>query len=145
MDDRNIKDLVSQELTDLIPMFEDVDSAPFAKLNGIEVLMISNGLVVTETKVEDDLKNSIGFLHGGSIYTIMDHTVAMLSTIYGMAVCQTANVSYHRPCTEGTVTCEARIINESGSLIVSLVRVMQGDKLMASGAFTYFKTGRRAQ
>lgn len=132
-------DVVSEECTPYLDKIEELYDAPFIRELGIEVGSVSLEEISLYLDIQPKHINSRGFVHGGVIYTLMDHSLAFASNLCGEAVGQSSNVIYHRPVKEGRLISKLTIINKSKSLLVYDVKVLCNGKLIASSTMTAFR------
>ena len=118
---------------------EEVYNAPFIRELGIEIGKISQDEVELYLDIQPKHINSRGFVHGGVIYTLMDHSLAFASNLCGEAVGQSSNVIFHRPVKEGRLISKLSVVNRSKSLLIYDVKVFSKDKLIASSTMTAFR------
>lgn len=116
----------------------EVFDAPFARQMNIQIESVSYDEVVCTMGVEPFMINSMGRLHGGAIYSLMDHTFAIISNMTRDGTGQSMEVKYYRPA-DSDLRCVARPINLSRSLGIYDVRVYSKEgKLVASSICTGF-------
>lgn len=140
MDIETAKSLVSPEFYDRMDkIMEMCNDAPFAISNHLELVRVTEDSTVLRKEMHPEDLNSNGVAHGGSIYTLMDHTFATAANLRCFGVGQCSNIIYYRPWVGGTLEAEAKLINESKSLIMFEVYARCGGKLIASATFTAFK------
>lgn len=117
----------------------DMFTAPLCVSMGLRPVSIGTDRVVMSMEVRPEMLNSNGYVHGGAIYGLIDHTFAVLTNVEGHAVGQSSNVQYYRPGRNGTMTATATFINASRSLYTVDVRVEQNGKLIASAVCVAFR------
>ena len=116
----------------------DVFSAPFAQHMGLRIENVSKEEVVCSMAVKPFMMNSMGRVHGGAIYALLDHTFAIISNMLHDGTGQSTEVKFYRPATTD-LRCVARPINISRSLAIYDVRVYSSEgKLIASSTCTGF-------
>jgi len=137
------------ELDELLPLMSEdtkqyadrvleVYSAPFAEHMGLKIESISSEEVVCTMDVQPFMINSMGRMHGGAIYTLIDHTFAIISNMYHDGTGQSTEVKFYRPA-NSKLRCVARPINLSRSLGIYDIRVYSEEgKLVASSTCTGF-------
>lgn len=134
---------IDPSLSPYMARIEEMYNAPFVRELGIELISMTGDKVRTRLDLRPELMNSHGIGHGGTVYTLADHTFAFASNIRQDATGQSANISYFRPAIGKYLEAESTLINESKSLITIKVDVYSdAGKLVASGMFTAFKIRR---
>ena len=144
MSDENVCDpkflsVVSEDCEQYVEKIEEVYNAPFIRELGIEIGKISQDEVELYLDIQPKHIHSRGFVHGGVIYTLMDHSLAFASNLCGEAVGQSSNVIFHRPVKEGRLISKLSVVNRSKSLLIYDVKVFSKDKLIASSTMTAFR------
>jgi acyl-CoA thioesterase len=101
-------------------LLEKAGAFPFFKLIGLEVLDAAPGRSSSQVTWRPDLTQPAGLMHGGVIAALIDTGIA-----YSMLLCDELHdllegggslvsidlrVKYLRPVSQGTVTCEARVV-----------------------------------
>ena len=117
---------------------------PFAKLMGMRMVDIRPNEAIIKIDMRDDLRQPAGVLHGGVTATLIDTAMAF-AVITRLAEGERAStidltVHYLRPHTDGTFTCNAKVLR-AGRRIFTLsadVTNEQG-KLIATAISTYTK------
>ena len=138
MDREELLPLMSEDTKQYADRVIDVFNAPFAREMGIEIESIEKDQVVCRMSLKPFMINSMGRVHGGAIYSIMDHTFAIVSNMLHDGTGQSTEVKFYRPA-NGDLRCVAKAINVSRSLGIYDVRVysLEG-KLIASSTCTGF-------
>ena len=116
---------------------------PFGELIGLNFTEASNGSSKCVLEVDEKLLNPNNVLHGGVMYSMAD--AGMAEAIHpGLnqgELCATVEIkiSYFRPVTSGTLTCDTRIINR-GRKIVALESEIKGndERLVAKAMGTFY-------
>ncbi|MDR1404763.1 MAG: PaaI family thioesterase [Candidatus Methanoplasma sp.] len=140
MDLDTLRGLVDSELHEELNGVLEMCNAPFAVSNGIELVSADRKSVkMKKTIVPRDL-NSNGVVHGATSFGLIDHTFAVLSNLKAPAVGLSCNIVYHRPCTGPLIEAEAKIVNESRSLMTIEVQLSSNSKLVASAVCVGFKS-----
>ncbi len=139
MNIERISEHLSEDCKQFSEKILEVYNAPFARDLGIEIEKISSDEVSLYLDIQPKHINSRGFVHGGVIYTLMDHSLAFASNLCGEAVGQSSNIIYHRPVKEGRLYSKLTIINKSKSLLIYDVKVTCNGKLIASSTLTAFR------
>lgn len=117
----------------------------FADLVGLEILEIDAGYSRGTLDVEDRLLNPYGGLHGAALYALADTgmgaaLVEELAEGERMATIE-IKISYLRPVTDGTVTCETTLLNR-GQSVAYLESDLRNDGRQvarATGSFSIFE------
>lgn len=115
-----------------------------ADLLGLEVEAIEDGASRVTLDVREALTNPYGGLHGAALYALADTgmgaaIVADLGDDERMATIE-IKISYLRPVTRGTVTCETTLLNR-GRSVAYLESDLENDGrrvARASGSFSIF-------
>ena len=116
----------------------DLYKAPFARHMGIEIESVSMDETVCTMDIQDFMINSMGRVHGGVIYALMDHTFAIISNMTQDGTGQSMEVKYYRPA-NSKLRCVAKPLNISRSLAVYEVKAYSEEgKLIASANCTAF-------
>lgn len=116
----------------------DVFSAPFAQHMGLRIESVSRDEVVCSMAIQPFMINSMGRVHGGAIYTLMDHSFAIMSNMMHDMTGQSTEVKFYRPASSD-LRCTVRPINISRSLAIYEARVYSSEgKLIASSTCTGF-------
>lgn len=139
MDMETLKGIVSPELHEYLPCILDMCNAPYAVANGIELVGLTPECTRMKKTIRPEDMNSMGRVHGASLFGFIDHTFATAANLKCDGTGQSCNIIYHRPCMDKEITAEARLINESRSLIIFDVRIYGGGKLRVSSTCTGFK------
>ena len=92
---------------------EKIFQEPFGRIFGIRLLALKPGYALVEMDVSDRLQNSLGMVHGGAIFSLMDQAFQAASNSHGtVAVALNMTVSYFRPPKLGGILrAEAKEIN----------------------------------
>jgi acyl-CoA thioesterase len=85
---------------------------------GMELIEISPGQATVRMTVEERHLNSIGGIHGGTLFTLADFAFAAASNAHGnVAVGVSTSMAFHRAATAGCVlTAVAREVSRSRKL-----------------------------
>lgn len=121
-----------------------LDDLPFAKLIGIELDQISEGVATLGLQVRNDLMQNNGVVHGGAIASLIDTAAAfaIVSLLSSGERVTTVDltVSYLRPLTTGRARATARVVRAGRRLITVSGEVLDdGGKLVATALTTYIK------
>ena len=80
----------------------------FAKLLGIELLEVSNGMAKSKMEIRDEHLNGIGIAQGGAIFTLADFTLAAAANSYGnLALSINVSISFVKAAEKGILFAEA--------------------------------------
>lgn len=80
----------------------------FGKLAGVNLLEVKPGFARGEMAVRDAIRNSVGTVHGGAIFTLADIVFAAASNACGkVAVAANVSISYLKAAREGKLLAEA--------------------------------------
>lgn len=139
MDLETLNGIVSPELHEYLPRVLDMCNAPYAVANGIELVSLTPECTKTKKVIRPEDMNSMGRVHGASLFGLIDHTFAIAANVKCDGTGQCCNIIYHRPCMDPEVTAEATLINESKSLVIFDVKLFSGGKLRVSATCTGFK------
>jgi uncharacterized protein (TIGR00369 family) len=121
-----------------------LDNLPFAKLIGIELDQIDEGVATLGLEVRNDLMQSNGVVHGGAIASLMDTAAAfaIVSLLPSGERVTTVDltISYLRPLTTGRARATARVVRAGRRLITVSGEVLDdGGKSVATALTTYIK------
>ena len=122
----------------------DSDVSGFAELIGLEFVDVDDGYSRATLTVSDQLTNPYGVLHGAAAYAMADSGMgaALQSGLGADERCATIEIkiSYLEPVTEGTLTCETRVIRRGRSVAFLESEVFQDDEPIAraTGSFSIF-------
>ncbi|MGQ7371688.1 PaaI family thioesterase [Streptococcus suis] len=117
---------------------------PVLVFENYELVEVSNGRVVIETRVVDSSLNIYGMTHGGYLFTFCDNVagLAVFSQGYKCVTLQ-SNVHFTRAGHLGdklTITAEIVHDGRSTKLVEAVVTNEKGQKLVRA-SFTMFVTG----
>ncbi|MBN2373092.1 PaaI family thioesterase [bacterium] len=92
---------------------EELSREPFGKVFGFRLKKIDAGHAIVEMEVTEKLQNSIGIIHGGAIFSLMDQAFQAASNSHGtIAVALNLNVTYFKSPQLGDILeAEAREVN----------------------------------
>jgi acyl-CoA thioesterase len=114
--------------------------SPFAKLVGLS--FPETGDPQAELKIEDNVLNVYGTVHGGAISTLAD--VSMGYALFGhlhederLATVE-MKINYIAAVSAGVLTAEAKLVNRTRNLAVLESRVECGGKLVAKAMGTFY-------
>ena len=91
----------------------ELSMEPFGQIFGFRLKNIKAGYAMVEMDVTEKLQNSIGIIHGGAIFSLMDQAFQAASNSHGtIAVALNLNVTYFRSPKLGDILrAEARELN----------------------------------
>ena len=105
----------------------------FSELLGIQPVEIKDGYAKLTLKVAKEHTNSLGFTHGGVIFSFADCAFAEASN-YGdkVAVAVQVSINFLRPTVEGDIlTAEATRISDGKTFGVYTITVRKEEKTVA--------------
>jgi len=83
-----------------------------AKYLGIELVEVLDGGAIAKLDIQDEHLNSIGTVHGGTIFTLADFTFAVAASTQGkISVAINVNISYMKAARNGTLIAIAKKIS----------------------------------
>jgi acyl-CoA thioesterase len=118
---------------------------PYGDLIGLIFNRLEKGFSQCSLKVEENLMNPHGFLHGGVMYSMADTGMgaALYSLLEENELCATVEVkiAYFKPVKEGTLKCETKVIHKGKNISVLESEIINGEELIskAIGTFSIFK------
>ncbi len=142
MDMETLRGLVDPDMHPWLDNILEMCNTPYAVENGIELVRASKGSVVMRKKVFPSDLNSNGVVHGAASFGIMDQTFAVICNMDSRTVGLSCNIIYHRPCFGEIMEAEAKIVNESRSLMTVDVTLHSEGKLVATAVCIGFKAGK---
>jgi acyl-CoA thioesterase len=101
--------------------------------------------------IEDHHRNGTGVAHGGVLFTLADTAMgaALFSSLDKGEICATIEIKigYFKPVFEGTLACNATLVNKGKSVASLEATIHNGDVLVskASGTFAIFRRKTDAQ
>ena len=114
----------------------------FADLVGVRPVSMDTGRAVFAVKLRPEHLNPHGVVHGGVIYTLADTTMgaALTTRLDSGERCVTLEIkiNYLSPALEGTLACEAVVVERARRIGVLEARVRdEAEKLvaLATGSF----------
>jgi len=113
----------------------------FAEALGIKVLEVKDGYCKVTMKVQKNHTNSLGFTHGGAIFSLADYAFAQACN-YGdkIAVALQVSINYLKPSLESDVlTAEAMRVSDGKTTGLYHVTVRKEDKTIAFFSGLAFK------
>ena len=129
----------------------DKKKARFIHHVGIKVDEVAPGLSRCSLPIEDHHRNSTGVAHGGVLFTLAD--TAMGAALYSslekgeIAATIEIKIGYFKPVFDGTLVCNATVVNKGKSIASLEASIHNGDVLVskASGTFAIFRRKTDAQ
>lgn len=124
-------------------MMQALNSSPYYRLLGMEVLELGEGRSKLRIKVRQDHHNLYGILHGGVIASLLDSTctIALASLLRAgeTAVTVDQRINYISNLSQGEIYGEGRAIHRGRNTGVSQGEVRdQEGRLIAVGMATIF-------
>ena len=101
--------------------------------------------------IADIHMNGTGVAHGGVLFTLADTAMgaALYHSLAPGEICATIEIKigYFKPVFEGTLVCEATLVNKGKSVASLEATIRNGDQLVskASGTFAIFRRKTDAQ
>ena len=96
----------------------------FARQNGIEIVEIADGYARTRVSIEPRHLNAGGYVQGGVLFTLADLAFAAATNSHGtLTVTSTANITFVRGATGGTITAQAQELVNHRHLPFCVVRI----------------------
>jgi uncharacterized protein (TIGR00369 family) len=119
-----------------------LDSVPFARLLGIELVDLSEAGATLGLEVRAEMLQNQGVVHGGVIASLVDTAAAFaVSTILaGDEITTTIDLTIHflRPVTEGRLTATAEVRRAGKRVIVLSVEITDAQGETVATAVTAF-------
>jgi acyl-CoA thioesterase len=122
------------------------EASSFSRLIGITFTEMEGGVSLCSLDIQEALKNPLGVVHGGVIYSIADTAMggAVYSTLSENERCVTVEIkiTYLRFVTTGALECRANVVSKTKRLGFTEAEVYNGDHLIAkaSGTFSILPT-----
>jgi len=118
---------------------------PFGDMIGLNFITLEKGYSRCALNIENKLMNPHKTLHGGVIYSMAD--TGMGAALYPLLekdeLCATIEVkiAYFKPVTEGTLTCDTKVIYKGKNFSNLESEIKNGEILVgkATGTFSIFK------
>ena len=105
----------------------------FAEALGIKVIEAKDGYAKVIMKVEKNHTNSLGFTHGGAIFSVADYAFAQACN-YGdkVAVAVQVSINFLKPSVEGDIlTAEAVRVSDGKTMGLYNVTICNQDRQVA--------------
>jgi acyl-CoA thioesterase len=118
---------------------------------GMKVDEAGPGFSRCSIEIADIHRNGTGVAHGGVLFTLADTAMgaALYSSLEPGEICATIEIKigYFKPVFEGTLICNATVINKGKSVASLEATIHNGDVLVskASGTFSIFRRKTDAQ
>jgi acyl-CoA thioesterase len=122
-----------------------IASDPFAQYLGIEQVEVFEGKARARLSVQKYHLNSLGTLHGGTLFALADVVLGAASNSHGrVAVAIHATISYIKAISEGVLTAETEEVSRDAVLGLYNVRVTSdtGELVALFQGRVYFKRSR---
>jgi acyl-CoA thioesterase len=105
----------------------------FRELLGIQIIEVKDSYAKVSLKVTKEHTNSLGFTHGGAIFSLADCAFAEASNSgSNIAVAIQVSINYLRPSMEGDLlTAEAIKISDSKTLGMYTITVRKQEKIVS--------------
>jgi uncharacterized protein (TIGR00369 family) len=116
------------------------EDSPFWKHMNIKVLRIDEGDIKLEMKINPELLNVLGTLHGGAYSSLLDATMGLTvrSVIDSFVTTINLNVSYLKPVKEGRIWSHGTILNQGRSICIVESRLYDdSDQLLTHGTGSF--------
>lgn len=118
-----------------------MNHAQFAELCRLQIVSVGEGEAVVKMPAEG-MKNAMGNVHGGAIFTLADQAFALAANSYGapqVALC--SNINYIKAA-KGDLEARAVKVGETRNTSVYEVRVFEGETLIAMFTGTGYRLRR---
>ena len=103
---------------------EFIEKDNYAKYLGIEFLEATKGTAKAQMIIKDHHLNSMGIVHGGSIFSLADAVFSVASNSQGgIALAINVSISFFKALREGTIFAEAVEISLNKKLATYLINV----------------------
>ena len=104
----------------------------FREFLGVQLVEVKDGYAKMTMKVTKQHTNSLGFTHGGAIFSFADCAFAEASNFNKVAVAVQVSINYLKPTVEGDLlTVEAVRVSEGRTFGVYQSTVRKGEKPVA--------------
>ena len=141
MNDNDIRNSIEPELRDeLFEIVKKVQSAPYARHNGICVDSVNMNEVRTRMPLDESKMNSIGFAHGAAVFAIADHTFGFAANLRNESqIVLSSNIVYHRPGVGKELTAVSSRVSDTNSVSTYEIKIYCDGKHIATATFIGFK------
>jgi len=120
---------------------DGLTQSAFSELIGCRVQSLEDGVAHVALRLEPQLRNRGGKLHGGVLFSLVDISMGLAcSSAHGFdqqSVTIECKINYIRAVSEGDVLCIAKVIHPGRRTLVVEAEVLQGDKLVAKAQGTF--------
>jgi acyl-CoA thioesterase len=112
---------------------------------GMQIDEAAPGRSRCSIEIKDVHRNGTGVAHGGVLFTLADTAMgaALYSSLEQGEICATIEIKigYFKPVFEGTLVCNATVLNKGKSVASMEATIHNGDVLVskASGTFAIFR------
>jgi acyl-CoA thioesterase len=115
---------------------------PYAKLLGLELGEVGQGVASIHLEVREDLKQYQGVIHGGAVASLID-TAAAFAVLTQLEINERVTttdltIHYLRPANSGRLTARARIVRTGRRLVVLSVEVTNNQEILVGTAVTSY-------
>jgi acyl-CoA thioesterase len=123
----------------------DMEKRRFERDIGMRFGAVEPGRATGSIAIEDRHRNGTGVVHGGVMFTLADSLMgaALYKQLEDGEICATVEIKigYFKPVFEGTLECEAVLINKGKSIASLEATIMNEGKLVSkcSGTFSIFR------
>jgi acyl-CoA thioesterase len=137
----NEKNRVNNKMDELKQLL--IDSVIYWKTLGLELVHVSEGRATFEMKFDSKITWISGrgtrILYGGALASMIDSACACAGASISFPTHHIATIdlqaSYHKPISEGTLTCMAEVIHAGKSIIFTRAEIKnEAGELVASGS-----------
>ena len=133
-----------------------MSDAPKKKLRfvhhvGMKIDEATAGHARGSLEISDMHRNGTGVAHGGALFTLADTCMgaALYNSLEPGEICATIEIKigYFKPVFDGTLVCEATLLNKGKSVASLEATIRNGNQLVskASGTFAIFRRKTDAQ
>lgn len=116
---------------------------PYSKLLGLELIDLHEGKAAVKLQMQNKHRQPYGVLHGGATASLIDTATAFaIISMLGEEKATTVDLTVHylRPVSEGSITCEAKVVRAGKRLITVSADVHdENGKQVATALSTYTK------
>ena len=121
----------------------EISREPFGRIFDFRLKDLKPGYALVEMDVTERLQNSLGMVHGGAIFSLMDQAFEAASNSHGtVAVALNMNISYFRPPKFGGIlraeASEINLTRRTGTYAIE-VRDEEGTLIANCQAMVYRK------
>ncbi|MDR0791594.1 MAG: hotdog fold thioesterase [Methanomassiliicoccaceae archaeon] len=140
MNDDEIRNAIDASLRDrLFERVRGIYNAQYTRFNDITILSISENEVRIRMPLDNKM-NSLGFAHGGAIYTVADNAFAFAANMGDtVQIALSGSIIYHKPGQGKELVAVTSKISDTNSVSTYSVKVYCADKHIATATFIGFK------